>query len=542
MAGQVMAIPANSLAPDRGSLIASHLWVVLAGVVFGLLAATGRAKAIDPDNPPMGLFSDEWLVIRLADQQAGYAHTTLSREGDQVIARTVTVVSMRRGQAELRIDVMESSTETVSGKPISFESVQRMAAMTTTVKGQVRDGQVHIEKSQFGMTQSMTVPYPEGALMGWGLFAEQLRRGLAEGLAYQVSAYMPSLRLDGAVAAGIVIGGKETIELLDGPAQGVRVKTTMSSPSGTMEMTGWIDAEGNVLKTQLEMMGLTFEMIRSDKATATAQLEAPEILFDSLVKSDRRIDRHQARRITYRLSTVDGGAELPTLPETGLQKPKPGPDGRVQLTVTRQDHARLRDASQSNAKDPASEALKPYLASNLWINSDDPQVQAMAKTAGGDADGSYALADNLRRYVSRVIEEKNLNVGFASASEVCRNKQGDCSEHAVLLAALGRARQLPSRVVVGLVYVPTFGGARDVFGFHMWTQFHLGGQWVDFDAAQNESDCNPTHIALATSSLQNAALGEMAFSLINVIGRLKIEVLDADPPTALSSLGAASKR
>ena len=112
----------------------------------------------------------------------------------------------------------------------------------------------------------------------------------------------------------------------------------------------------------------------------------------------------------------------------------------------------------------------------------------------------------------------------------------------MLLAALGRVYQLPSRVVVGLVYVPWFGAKKDVFGFHMWTQFYLDGQWVDFDAAQNESDCNPTHIAVATSSLKNAALGEMAFSLINVIGRLKIEVIESDPPEALSSVAPVSNR
>ena len=68
----------------------------------------------------------------------------------------------------------------------------------------------------------------------------------------------------------------------------------------------------------------------------------------------------------------------------------------------------------------------------------------------------------------------------------------------------------------------------------MWAQFHLGGEWVDFDAAQRESDCNPTHIVVATSSLKNAALGDMAFALINIIGRLRIEVLEAEPPSAVS--------
>jgi hypothetical protein len=125
-----------------------------------------------------------------------------------------------------------------------------------------------------------------------------------------------------------------------------------------------------------------------------------------------------------------------------------------------------------------------------------------------------------------VIADKNLSVGFATASEVARNREGDCSEHAVLLAALGRARGIPARVACGLVYVPTFNEADRVFGFHMWTQFYIHGQWVDFDAAQDETDCNPTHIAIATSSMNESSMGEFAFPLVKIMGQLELEVLE----------------
>ena len=100
---------------------------------------------------------------------------------------------------------------------------------------------------------------------------------------------------------------------------------------------------------------------------------------------------------------------------------------------------------------------------------------------------------------------------------------------AVLLAALGRERGIPSRVVVGLAYVPSFGGRKDVFGFHMWTQFHIGDQWVDFDAAMGESECSPARIALATSSLRTSAIGDLAFAIIDLLGGLKIEIDSVEP-------------
>ena len=70
----------------------------------------------------------------------------------------------------------------------------------------------------------------------------------------------------------------------------------------------------------------------------------------------------------------------------------------------------------------------------------------------------------------------------------------------------------------------SFGGKKNVFGFHMWTQFYIGDQWIDFDAALRETDCSPARIALATSPLNTAALGDIAFSIVNVISGLKVEI------------------
>jgi transglutaminase-like putative cysteine protease len=188
----------------------------------------------------------------------------------------------------------------------------------------------------------------------------------------------------------------------------------------------------------------------------------------------------------------------------------------------------MAKAGGSIGKPPAAE----YLQANMYINHDDAAVTKMADEAAGDAKTPYEIADRLRVFVSEKIEDKNLNVGFASASEVCRNMSGDCSEHGVLLAALGRAKGIPSQVACGLVYVPHFVGTENVFGFHMWTQFWIDGQWVDFDAAQNESDCNPTHIAVITDSLQDGGLGELAFAVLPMMARLKIEVIEVEPASA----------
>ncbi len=506
------------------------LWLKTVALL-ACLCSSVLADPIDPDNPPQGTFVDDWMQLRLAGQPAGYIHSTMTREGDRISTRLLSVMSLARGATPISVTTMEASTETIAGAPLFFESSQNMATVITRSVGQVRDGIVHITKSQYGLTQQNESPYPKGALMAWGIMADQLRRGFKEGLEFEIDAYVPSLKADAAVVSKVRIQGRETIQLLDRQAEATRVETTLQLPTGAIDSTSWVDEDGQALKMSVAMMGIALEMIKTDKATATKDIEAPEFFVQTLVKANRKIDRHAAQSLKLYLSVAKSTGPLPDLPETGMQKQVNRSDDGVELLITRQDHAALR---QSAAKASPIPEMDEFVSPNIWINSDDPKVISMANQAVKKAVKPYVIADTLRKYVTEIIREKNLSIGFASASEVCRNKEGDCSEHAVLLAALGRVHKLPSRIVIGLVYVPWFAGTADVFGFHMWTQFYIDGEWIDFDAAQRESDCNPTHIAIATSSLLSTSLAEMSFTLLKFIGGLEIRVIEANPASAIT--------
>ena len=141
------------------------------------------------------------------------------------------------------------------------------------------------------------------------------------------------------------------------------------------------------------------------------------------------------------------------------------------MTINGQHKLVLTSTIQSflTSRWPGVTHLKP----STMLRSDDPQIIGLVEQAllqvGADA-GPKEKAMALRRFVNDHVAEKDLSVGFATASEVARTGQGDCTEHAVLLAAMLRAEGIPSRVVSGLIYVDRFLGHRQVFGYHMWTQ------------------------------------------------------------------------
>src|SRR5262249_13057871 len=146
-----------------------------------------------------------------------------------------------------------------------------------------------------------------------------------------------------------------------------------------------------------------------------------------------------------------------------------------------------------------------YLASTSMLKSDDPRIKALVEEATKNAGpGKPTRAEAMRAFVHRYITTKDLDVGFASASEVARTRHGDCTEHGALLAAMLRADGIPARVVSGLVYVEQEDG-KGIFGYHMWAQALLekngNPTWMDLDGTLPIGAFDATHIALATSAL-----------------------------------------
>jgi transglutaminase-like putative cysteine protease len=152
------------------------------------------------------------------------------------------------------------------------------------------------------------------------------------------------------------------------------------------------------------------------------------------------------------------------------------------------------------------------LAPTAFLQSDHPRVQAVAREAlGGERDAKRA-AVRLNDWVYEHLR-KVPTISIPNALQVLEMGEGDCNEHAVLLAALGRAVGLPTRVVAGTVYLD---GA---FFYHAWCEVWLG-QWVSIDPAFDQFPADATHIKLIAGDPDEQV------RMLGIIGRLGIEVLD----------------
>ena len=139
--------------------------------------------------------------------------------------------------------------------------------------------------------------------------------------------------------------------------------------------------------------------------------------------------------------------------------------------------------------------IKDSRKPTAWLQSDSLKLKEIAAPIAAmkisDARKMELLRQTAKPYLGRVDF-----TGHYSALETLSRHAADCTEAAVLLAALGRAAGIPTRVANGLVYSrESYHGVSNAWMPHSWTLAFVDGEWRSFDLALDEFDS--THIALA---------------------------------------------
>lgn len=226
-------------------------------------------------------------------------------------------------------------------------------------------------------------------------------------------------------------------------------------------------------------------------ATPTAE-QARAFLLGLLVKSPYRLPPAALNgEIRYRLRFESGQAWR--IPDTGEQAATAIDDG-IALAV-------CADCGDEAA--PTDAELQRYLRPNAWVRSDDRDVRAFARSHGRGLSvhtRMKTLAAAVRAHMTGPIDYRH----YHDAATALQNRGGDCTEFAVLLAAVARARGIPARIAHGLAYSGRMSGQPHVFSPHAWVQVWDGTRWVSYDAALGAFGAG--HIALIVGDGDPTAL------------------------------------
>src|SRR5205085_5194550 len=164
--------------------------------------------------------------------------------------------------------------------------------------------------------------------------------------------------------------------------------------------------------------------------------------------------------------------------------------------------------------------------SNFFITSDDDRVKQHAKIAAAGETDPWRKAQRIEKWVHENMKVQNFSEAMAPASEVARTLTGDCTEYAMLAAAMCRSAGVPSRTAIGLVYVDAPQPRQPFFGFHMWTEVWVNGEWIAIDATLGQGGIGAAHLKIADASWHDTRSMTPLLPIMRVLmAQPQIEVL-----------------
>ncbi|MFI4897258.1 MAG: transglutaminase family protein, partial [Phycisphaerales bacterium JB059] len=135
------------------------------------------------------------------------------------------------------------------------------------------------------------------------------------------------------------------------------------------------------------------------------------------------------------------------------------------------------------------------------------------------------------RFAHRRVHDRLLHRGFAlglaDAETAYMRREGDCTEHAVLLAALLRREGVPTRVVGGLVPIEHEG--RIVMAQHLWVQAYLerddAGVWTDLDATLAPGAPLTPRVPLGATGVTDETVADLVRRMGALAGLVRVEAI-----------------
>jgi hypothetical protein len=157
------------------------------------------------------------------------------------------------------------------------------------------------------------------------------------------------------------------------------------------------------------------------------------------------------------------------------------------------------------------------------LDCEEPVFTEVRREFEAGHPASPVIAPDVVRFVDRYIENKRYGRLFDIASVVARRREGDCSEHAVLLASTFRLLGIPSHVVNGLAIFAQ-GGVPKAFG-HAWTEYYDGQRWQLADASNPpEVVAKLRYVPIQLMSAEGPDYAREALSGFHLVNIERVEV------------------
>jgi hypothetical protein len=430
------------------------------------------------------------------EAKIGYAHKRLHRLNQGY--RMDESVFMRLNTMGMVQDVMIETSGKLNPDFTfnEFDFKMESSRFSFRLHGRIAGDQLRIRSGEKGTERVFMLNQNSRLYLVSGIIHAVHAAGLEPGSKYSFDIFDPATMGQESVLVSVV--EQETIRVMGDEVEAAKVLVNFK---GTNQVA-WIAKNGDIIREK-GILGIRME--KTDRTTALSGLTrdaGQDLTRLASVASNVIID--QPLKVT-RLTAQVTGIDTEQLLLSGGRQSFDAPNLTVQRESLDQLPAELPPERLTTLE-------KIFLKPSPFIQSDDPAIQKLAGEIVGDAPAPPLVrAQKITRWIFQHIEKRPV-LSVPNALSTLENREGDCNEHSVLLAALARAAGIPARVEVGLVYI------NGRFYYHAWNLLFLG-RWITADGLFGQLPADATHIRLASGSKRQ-------LDLMAVIGQVQLNILE----------------
>jgi hypothetical protein len=427
------------------------------------------------------------MNIYQGTQKTGYSHTRLVRRKGGFLLTEDTLICLNTMGIVHTVRMRSSAGLAPDFSLSDFDFSLQSQKFTFHATGRVEGGQMRVTVD--GRRQAR-IPldgpvYASGALLD-AVDAARLKPGQV----VRIPIFDPSSL--GRQMVAIRSEGPERIRSMGQEVSALKLTLTVKGAT----MNAWLDRKGRILQED-GLLGMSLKRVSRQRALDRRSLGGGRDLTREVSVDAGRIIAAPERlsRLRVRIGGVGPGLFL----NGGRQR-----FDRGVLTVKRES---VPDPDRIDVPP----AIRKFLQPTALVESDAP---AIVKTAAAITKPAVRVREKARRLVSWVFShiDKKPVISVPSALQTLIHREGDCNEHAALLAALARASGIPAQVEAGLVYV------NGRFYYHAWDVLYLD-RWVTADALMDQMPADVTHLRLVRGNPSRQ------MDILGVIGKIKLTVL-----------------
>jgi hypothetical protein len=482
--------------------IAGSLFLLTFAILFSIRLGVLEKVFFRPRSLSMASIDavskrDTWMNIFQDKRKIGFSHTRFDPEPTGY--RLTETVHMRINTMGMTQNISLNTKSRLNPdftlQELDFEISS--GRFRFSVLGAIDGNNLQVTTESAGASRKLDIPLTDKLYLMNGIMDAVAATDLKAGDKYAFKIFDPASM--GQVDVIVDVIGPERIEVGSVNQQATKISLNFKGVS----QLAWIGKDGDIIKEK-GLLGIS--LIKTDRKDALNGLSlqsSQDLTTFASVASNIQLENADALEV---LRVRVEGIPFEKLQLHGGRQTL---NGQV-LTVKKESLSHL--ASELKIENLTA-LQKVFLKPGPFIQSDDPKIRDLVQDILRDEPAADPLtrAEKLMNWVYTHIEKRPV-LSLPDALSTLDNKVGDCNEHAVLLAALGRAAGIPTRIEAGLVYL------KGRFYYHAWNLMYLG-QWVTVDPIFGQLPADVSHLRLATGS------PERQLDIMGVIGNIRLTIL-----------------